>query len=36
MGGNAVLGIPFICSVFDTQALFARNFEPLHPSQELS
>lgn len=35
MCGNAVLGVPLISSIFDTEALFARNFESLNSSQEL-
>ena len=35
MGGNAILGVPLIGPVFDAEALFARNFESLHSSQEL-
>ena len=36
MSGNAIFGVPLIGPVFDAEALFARNFESLHSSEELS
>jgi hypothetical protein len=36
MGGNAIFGVPLIGPVFNAEALFARNFESLDSSEELS
>ena len=36
MSGNAILGVSIISSVFDAEALFARNFKSMNSSKKLS